>query len=58
MKENLPNRAMEISLSVALSIPCSSAAIALSMRAVRRLRTSGEESSMPRGEGLCEGMGG
>jgi hypothetical protein len=46
---NIPNSAIEISLSPALSSPCSSAGIALSMRAVRRFLTSGDESSMPRG---------
>ena len=45
---HVPNNAIEISLSPALSRPCSSAGIALSMRAVRRFLTSGDESSMPR----------
>lgn len=44
---HVPNNAIEISLSPALSRPCSSAGIALSMRAVRRFLTSGDESSMP-----------
>jgi hypothetical protein len=44
---NIPNRAIDISLSPALSMPCSSAEIDLSMRALRRSRTSTEESSMP-----------
>jgi hypothetical protein len=47
MLYNIPNNAIEISLSPALSIPCSSADIDLSMRALRRSRTSTEESSMP-----------
>ena len=57
---DIPKSAIEISLSPALSSPCSSAGMALSMRAVRRFLTSGDESSMPRGRrkggGVLEGV--
>lgn len=56
---DIPNSAIEISLSPALSSPCSSAGMALSMSAVRRFLTSGDESSMPRWiRVVVEGKGG
>ena len=42
-----PNIAIDISLSLALSAPCSSAGIDFSINAVNKLRTSGDESSIP-----------